>query len=224
MPVSNSTSRIGAAPARTWCIAGANCTATSATKLKSELYRIKAGEFTQHMASTGAGLEGVVATSSQICFIDGHQGTLSYFGYNIHTLADSATFEETIYLLWNGRLPNRVELEQLRSSLIAERDLPQEVTAFLKNAPQGAQPMDVLRTAVSALSLYDPLARDNSTEANVKKAVKLMARVATIVTSFDRLRKGKEVVPGDPALGYAANFLYALTGKKPDDVMERVFD
>ena len=176
------------------------------------------------MASTGAGLEGVVATSSQICFIDGYQGVLSYFGYNIHTLAESATFEETIYLLWNGKLPNRGELEQLKSSLVAERNLPEEVTAFLKNAPQGAQPMDVLRTAVSMLSLYDPLARDNSTEANVQKAVKLMARVATIVTSFDRLRNGKEVVPGDPALSYAANFLYTLAGKKPDDVMEHVFD
>ena len=107
---------------------------------------------------------------------------------------------------------------------MAERDLPEQITAFLKNAPQGAQPMDVLRTAVSMLSLYDPLARDNATEANVQKAVKLMARVATIVTSFDRLRNGKEVVAGDPALGYAANFLYTLTGKKPDDVMERVFD
>ena len=176
------------------------------------------------MASTGAGLEGVVATSSQICFIDGYQGILSYFGYNIHTLAESATFEETIYLLWNGKLPNRAELEQLKSSLTAQRALPEEMTAFLKNAPQGAQPMDMVRTAVSMLSLYDPLARDNSTEANVKKAVKLMARIATIVTSFDRLRNGKEVVGGDPALGYAANFLYTLTGNKPDDVMERVFD
>jgi citrate synthase len=84
--------------------------------------------------------------------------------------------------------------------------------------------MDVLRTAVSMISLYDPLAADNSEQANVKKAVKLMARVATIVTTYDRLRNGKEVVPGDPGLGYAANFLATLTGKKPDDVMERVFD
>lgn len=176
------------------------------------------------MAGTGAGLEGVVATSSKICYIDGNQGVLSYFGYNIHTLADNATFEEVIYLLWNGKLPNQSELAKLRSALAAERDLPQETTVFLKDVPKGAQPMDVLRTAVSMLSLYDPLARDSSQEANVKKAVKLMARVSTIVTSFDRLRNGKEVVPGDPSLGYAANFLYTLTGKRPDDVMERVFD
>jgi len=176
------------------------------------------------MASTGAGLEGVVATSSTICFIDGEQGVLSYFGYNIHTLAENATFEETIYLLWNGQLPNQSELSQLKSSLVAERELPNEVTEFLRGVPKGAPPMDVLRTAVSMLSLYDPSARDNSPQANVQKAAKLMAKVATIVTSYDRLRNGNEVVPGDPSLGYAANFLYTLTGKKPDEVMERVFD
>jgi citrate synthase len=176
------------------------------------------------MAGTGAGLEGVVATSSKICFIDGGQGVLSYFGYNIHTLADNATFEEVIYLLWNGKLPNKNELADLKSALVKERELPDEVIAFLKAVPEHSAPMDVLRTAVSMLSLYDPLAADNSEQANVKKAVKLMARVATIVTSYDRLRNGKEIVPGDSKLGYAANFLATLTGKKPDDVMERVFD
>lgn len=176
------------------------------------------------MASVGAGLEGVVATSSKICYIDGDLGVLSYSGYNIHTLADHATFEEVIYLLWNGKLPNRSELDELKSSLTAERDLASEVTAFLKSVPKGAQPMDVLRTAVSMLSLYDPLARDSSDQANVKKAVKLMSRVSTIVSSFDRLRNGQQVISGDPKLGYAANFLYTLTGKRPDDVMERVFD
>ncbi len=176
------------------------------------------------MATTGAGLEGVVATTSKICYIDGDKGVLSYAGYNIHTLADNATFEEVIYLLWNGKLPAKAELETLKSELVAERDLPAEVTAFLKSVPKGASPMDVLRTAVSLLSLYDPLAADNSIEASVKKAQKLMARIATLVTSFDRLRNGKDVIPGDPALGYAANFLYTLTGKKPDSVMEKVFD
>jgi citrate synthase len=176
------------------------------------------------MAGAGAGLEGVVATSSKICFIDGSQGILSYFGYNIHTLADNATFEEVIYLLWNGKLPNKQELAGLKSALVAERELPNEVIGFLKTVPKGGAPMDVLRTAVSMLSLYDPLGAQNSEEANVKKAVKLMARVATIVTSYDRLRNGKEIVPGDPQLGYAANFLATLTGKRPDDVMERVFD
>src|SRR5947209_4498513 len=176
------------------------------------------------MASAGAGLEGVVATTSQICYINGDQGVLSYYGYNIHTLAEHASFEETIYLLWNGKLPNESELSQLKAELVAERELPNEVTEFLRGVPKNVLPMDVLRTAVSMLSLYDPSARDNSTQANVHKATKLMARVSTIVTSYDRLRNGNEVVPGDPSLGYAANFLYTLTGKKPDDVMERVFD
>jgi len=176
------------------------------------------------MASAGAGLEGVVATSSQICFIDGDKGILSYFGYNINTLAENATFEEVIYLLWNGKLPNRSELEALKLSLAAERELSKEITSFLGSVPKGSLPMDVLRTAVSMLSLYDPAAADNSQEANSAKAVKLMARVPTIVTSFDRLRNGKEVIPGDPGLGYAANFLNTLSGKKPDDLMERVFD
>src|SRR4051794_477677 len=99
------------------------------------------------MATAGAGLEGVVATTSKICFIDGDKGILSYYGFNIHTLADNATFEEVIYLLWNGKLPNRKELAGLRSALVAERELPAGVTEFLKNVPDGSSPMDVLRTA-----------------------------------------------------------------------------
>ena len=176
------------------------------------------------MASSGAGLEGIVATTSKICYIDGDKGVLSYYGYNIHTLAEHATFEEVIYLLWNGKLPAKAELEKLKSELVAERDLPREITAFLMSVPKGASSMDVIRTAVSMLSLYDPLATDNSIDASVKKASKLMARIATLVTSFDRVRNSEDVIPGDPALGYAANFLYTLTGKKPDSVMERVFD
>lgn len=176
------------------------------------------------MATAGAGLEGVVATSSKICYIDGNQGVLSYFGYNIHTLAENATFEEVIYLLWNGRLPKADELKSLKASLAAERDLAPEVNSFLKSVPKDALPMDMLRTAVSMLSLYDPEARDNSIESSERKASKLMARVASIVTSYNNLRNGREPFPGDPNLSYAANFLYTLTGKKPDEVMERVFD
>jgi citrate synthase len=175
------------------------------------------------MAIAGAGLEGIVATTSSICYIDGEAGILSYQGYNIHTLADHATFEEVVYLLWNGRLPNRAELESLKSELAAERELPSEVTAFLKSFPK-ATPMDVLRTAVSMLSLFDAEAGDNSIAANQRKATRLVSQIATIVTSYDRLRNGKEVIPGDPKLGHAANFLYTLTGKRPDDVMEKVFD
>lgn len=173
--------------------------------------------------TTGAGLEGVVATQSEICFIDGEEGILSYQGFNIHTLADKATFEEVIYLLWHGRLPKRSELDGLKAALVQNRPIPAEVTAFLKSVPKAA-PMDVLRTAVSMLGLYDPLASDNSIDASLEKAQHLMAQTATIVTAFHRLRSGEQPVDGDPNLSFAANFLYTLNGKKPDDVMERAFD
>ncbi len=175
------------------------------------------------MGTLVAGLEGVIAGESEICFIDGYAGILSYRGYNIHTLADNATFEEVIYLLWNGTLPKRDELERLKQELAAHRGIPRGVIDFLGEAGE-ANPMDALRTAVSMLSLYDPEAQDMSTEANNRKAHKLMAQTSTIVTTFDRLRKKQPVIEGDPKLGFAANFLYTLTGKRPDDVMERAFD
>jgi citrate synthase len=175
------------------------------------------------MGTTAAGLEGVVAGESEICYIDGYAGVLSYRGYNIHTLAEHAQFEEVIFLLWNGWLPRQDELAQLKKDLAAERGLPGPVVDFLKGVGQ-AKPMDVLRTAVSMLSLYDAEAQDMSTEANHRKAVRLMSRTASILTTFDRLRNGKPVIESDPSLGFSANFLYTLSGKPPDDVMERAFD
>jgi citrate synthase len=162
------------------------------------------------MGTTLAGLEGVIAGESEICYIDGYLGVLSYRGYNIHTLADNAVFEEVIFLLWNGWLPKQGELDQLKKDLVAARSLPGPVVDFLRSVPN-SNTMDVLRTAVS-------------TEANHRKAVRLMSKTATIVTTFDRLRKGTPLIESDPNLGFAANFLYTLTGKKPDDVMERAFD
>src|SRR5688500_286043 len=164
---------------------------------------------------TGAGLEGIIAAESSICYIDGQAGILSYQGYNIHTLAENATFEEVIFLLWNGRLPKQAELDELKSSLVKYRPIPKEVVEFLRGVPT-AVPMDVLRTAVSMLSLYDPMAKDMSPEANKQKALKLMAQTATIATTYDRLRNNKEVIEGDPGLSLAANFLYTLTGRRPD--------
>jgi len=175
------------------------------------------------MAVTGAGLEGIIAAESSICYIDGQAGVLSYQGYNIHTLAENATFEEVVFLLWHGRLPKQAELDELKAALVKYRPIPAPVIDFLKSVPEG-QPMHVLRTAVSMLSIHDTEANDMSPEANMRKAQKLMAQTATIVTTFDRLRHGKEVIEGDPKLGMAANFLYTLTGKRPDDVMERAFD
>ena len=174
-------------------------------------------------AAAGAGLEGVVATSSNICFIDGDAGILSYQGFNIHTLAENATFEEVVYLLWHGKLPTQAELDGLKASLVAKREIPVEVTAFLKSVGKHT-PMDVLRTAVSMLGVFDPNSADTSIGASVVKAERLMAQTATIVTSFNRLRNGLEVIPGDPALSFAGNFLYTLTGKKPDEISEHTFD
>jgi len=173
--------------------------------------------------TSGAGLEGVVAGESEICYIDGNEGILSYRGYNIHTLALHATFEETIWLLWKGTLPRKDELASLKAALFATYALPAPVSEFLKANLQ-ASPMDVLRTAVSMLSLYDPEAKDMSPEANQRKATKLMSQTSTIVSSFGRLRTGQAEIAPDPELSFAANFLYCLTGKKPDAVMTHVFD
>ena len=175
------------------------------------------------MAVSGAGLEGVIAAESSICYIDGDAGILSYQGYNIHTLAENAVFEEVIFLLWHGRLPTRSELNELRARLVEYRPIPPEVVEFLRSVPQGV-PMDVLRTAVSMLGLYDSLAADNSADANLTKAHKLMSQTGTIVTTFDRLRKNAPVIEGDSSLSFAANFIYTLTGKRPDELMERTFD
>ena len=174
-------------------------------------------------AAAGAGLEGVVATSSSICYIDGDVGLLSYQGFNIHTLAEHATFEETIYLLWHGKLPNQAELDTLKKSLASKREIPAEVTAFLKQAGSHP-PMDVLRTAVSMLGVYDPKSGDTSIEASEEKAVALMSQTSTIVTTFDRLRKGLAVVAPDPSLDFSANFLYTLTGQKPPAISVKTFD
>jgi citrate synthase len=173
--------------------------------------------------TTGAGLEGVVAGESEICYIDGYAGVLSYRGYNVHTLAEHATFEEVIWLLWKGSLPRQAELDRLKADLHANAAIPAQVQQFLESNLNAA-PMDVLRTAVSMLSLYDPQAKDMSPEANQLKATKLMAQTSTLVTTFGRLRTKQPIVSPDPSLSFAGNFLYCLTGKKPDRVMEHTFD
>src|SRR5690349_14940829 len=143
------------------------------------------------------GLEGVVATNSKICFIDGDQGILAYRGIDIHELADHSNFEETCYLLWFGRLPKRDELTDLRKKLAAERKLDPAIIDLLRRAPKTALPMDVLRTAVSALSFYDPEDKKNDHEANVHKAIRLTSQIAMIIAAYDRIRKGKNLVDPD---------------------------
>jgi citrate synthase len=170
------------------------------------------------------GLEGVVATTSSICYIDGDQGVLAYRGIDIHELADQSTFEETCYLLWYGKLPSRNELKELRERLAAERKLDPAISTLLRNAPRAVPPMHVLRTAVSALSFYDPDDDKSDHDANLRKAFRLTSQIAMIVAAYDRIRKGKNVVEPDRKLSHAANFLLQLNGTKPSETAERALD
>jgi citrate synthase len=169
------------------------------------------------------GLEDVVAGESSICYIDGNKGVLSYRGYNIHTLAAHASFEETAYLLWYGSLPNRGQLLDLRARLSEERHLPDAVVGFLDSLPNAA-PMDVLRTAVSMLSHYDPDAQDMSDAANQRKAIRLTSQIAMLVAYFHRLRNGRRPVEADPEASHAAAFLEMLNGQAPGPNAERAMD
>jgi citrate synthase len=170
------------------------------------------------------GLEGVVATTSSICYIDGEQGVLAYRGIDIHDLAVHSNFEETCYLLWFGRLPHRQELRELRDRMAEERKLDASIISLLRSAPRHALPMDVLRTAVSALAFYDPEFQKNDHDANVHKAIRLTSQIAMIVAAYDRIRKGKDVVEPDRSLSHAANFLLMLNGKAPSTTAERALD
>src|ERR1700690_2327431 len=176
-----------------------------------------------HTPST-KGLEGIVATTSGICYIDGDRGVLAYRGIDIHELADQSNFEETCYLLWFGKLPTRVELRELHERLAEERKLDAAIITLLRNAPPHALPMDVLRTAVSALSFYDPQEKSNDSKANLDKAIRITSQIAMIVAAYDRIRKGHPVVEPDRSLSHAANFLLMLNGHQPSPTAERALD
>ena len=170
------------------------------------------------------GLEGIVATNSSICWIDGDAGVLAYRGIDIHDLASKSTFEETTYLLWHGKLPNKAELADFSAKLTAARKLDPQIIDFLKSFPARATPMEVLRTAVSALSFYDPNEKAVDHDSNVRKAFDLTAQIPIIVAAFDRIRKGKPVVGPDLSLSHAGNFLWMLNGEKPSGTATRAFD
>jgi citrate synthase len=176
------------------------------------------------MTQSAAGLEDVVVGTSEICFLDGRQGRLLYRGYDIHDLAAKATFEEVVYLLWHGALPNQVQLDQLNNQLAQDRPLPSGVIDLLRLLPRDATPMDVLRTAVSALAMYDPELEEESPAANVRKAVRLTARIPTIVTSHHRLRTEQKLLEPDPGLNTAQNLLYMLHGRRSEEYAERTMD
>ncbi|WP_202080754.1 citrate synthase [Caldalkalibacillus salinus] len=168
------------------------------------------------------GLEGVVAAESSVSSII--DGVLTYRGYNIDDLANHASFEEVIFLLWYGKLPNTSELDQLKKDLSENASIPQEVIDQIRLFPKNIHPMGALRTAVSALGLYDEEAEVMDEAANHRKAVRLQAKISTIVTTFARLREGKEPVEPRSDLGFAANFLYMLTGEEPSEISIEAFN
>ena len=175
-------------------------------------------------AVVGKGLAGVVAANSGICWIDGDAGVLAYRGIDIHELAEKSTFEECTYLLWFGRLPRRDELDEFNKRLRDARQLDPKIIDLLRSFPRSATPMEVLRTAVSALSFYDLDESNNEHDANVSKSFRLTSQIAMLVAAYDRLRKGKTVVQPDKSLSHAANFLWMLNGEKPSATATKTFD
>ena len=169
------------------------------------------------------GLKGVYFDRSHCTFIDGKAGELRYRGYSIHDLAEHSSFEETAFLLLNGELPNKKQLAGLDAELKAARKLPPPVLDIIR-AIKSAHPMDVLRTAASALSAFDPDTADNSREATLRKAVRLTSQVPMIVSAHSRIRDGQEPVAPDQTLGHAANLLFMLTGKKPSADAAQLID
>jgi len=173
-----------------------------------------------------AGLEDVVAGESAICYIDGDRGVLAYQGYDIHDLASAdkgVSFEETCFLLWHGRLPNRSELGDLQTQLASARALQEPILRAMKSLPK-VDGMDALRTLTSILGHYDREADDRSQAASYRKAVRLTGQLGSIVATWGRAAAGGGYIEPDPALGHAANFLYMLTGQRPSALAARAFD
>ena len=170
------------------------------------------------------GLRGVVIADTRICEVDGANGRLIYRGYLVQDLAKDASFEEVAFLLLYEKLPDSDELEEFKRRLVAERQLPPEVITAMKTFPKDALPMDVLQATVPMLAHRDPDIKDQSMEASLRMAIRLIAKFATIITAWDRIRNDKEPVAPSAELDHAANFLYMLSGEIPDEETARFFD
>ncbi len=170
------------------------------------------------------GLEGIVAFSSTKSAIDGEKGDLIYSGYNIDTLAENSSFEEVAFLLWNDRLPTAEELDDLKEKLVAERDLPRPVIEYLKNTSKDAEPMSVLRTATSMLADFDEEAPLDDIDANMRKSIRITAKMPAIIAGFQRIRDGKEFITPLKEGSTAYNFLYMLNGERPGESAEKTMD
>lgn len=170
------------------------------------------------------GLEGIVAFTTTKSFIDGQKGELIFAGYDIDTLAENATFEEVCFLLWNDRLPNQNELDELNSKLQNSRELPQPVLNYLKSTSKDAEPMAVLRTAVSMLADFHEVEAETSKEHHINKAITITAKIPTIIAAYDRIRNGKDVVAPLDSKSTAYNFLYMLNGEEPGQQAAKTMD
>ena len=172
------------------------------------------------------GLEDVVVSTSDICFIDGREGRLLYRGFDVNDLVEHSSFEEVVYLLWHGGLPSRKELEAHLKSLgaAATRRLPPKLIGILRALPKKTTPMEVLRTGVSALAAFDPDAADSSREATARKSLRLTARLPTLVAAWERIRRGRPLVAPNSKLSLAANFLAMMSGKTPTPLEVKTFD
>jgi citrate synthase len=170
------------------------------------------------------GLEGVVAGPSSITFLDGQRGRMVYRGYDAIQLAGHVTYEEVVHLLWEGDLPNRAQLAAFSQQMVENREVPAEVLDHMKRFPSTANPMDVLRSAVSIMGLYDPDSGAYGGDALRRKSVRLTARLATLAAAWDRIRRGQTPLRPDPTLGHSANFLYMVTGQKPDALSVEAMD
>ncbi len=170
------------------------------------------------------GLDNVYVMESKICFIDGEASKLFYRGYSIEDLAQHSTFEETAYLLIYGTLPNKRQLEDFKKRISSQRSLEPGLLQLIRSFPIASDPMDVLRTAVSALALYDQQPTTDKLEERVDKAVRILGRMPTIIAAFDRFRNRREPIPPQPDLNHAANFLHMLAGKTPDPYDAHVMD
>lgn len=170
------------------------------------------------------GLDGIVAFSTTKSFIDGQKGELIFSGYNIDTLAEYATFEEVCFLMWHDRLPDKQELDDLKKQLVSERNLPAPVLEYIKTTNPRAEPMSVLRSAVSMLADFQTGGSGNSETENLDHAISMTAQMPAIIAAFDRVRNGREIIEPLKEGSTAFNFLYMLNGEKPGQAAERTMD
>jgi citrate synthase len=176
------------------------------------------------MAEYSKGLEGVIAADTKLSFIDGEKGVLEYIGIPIGQLAEHSTFEETVFLLWNGKLPTKGELADFTAKIRSLYTLPDGFIDRIRAVPPSAEPMHVMRTLISMLSYYDPTPNDIKPASVREKALNMLAKGPTILAAFHRIRRGMPVIPPDTSLGLSENFLTMLNGQRPKPTMAKALD